>query len=197
MLYKQILPKDWGKKKQVNLNTINRLTMIQMKIKLINPMLFVFFIVLIPNALSHLDAGEDKIIGEYIADFSYSPKEPSVDGKVTMAFSLLNSTNQEVIEPESVWIRISSSKEVVFAGTLKLESGNVAFTYKFPYADDYTITARYNDNEKTIATTDFNIKIRESVPIYYYLIGISVISIIVFIAVKFNVLNKKLKKLDK
>ena len=158
--------------------------------------MFIFIIALIPNALSHLDAGEDKAIGEYLVDFSYSPKEPSIDGKVTMAFSLLNSTNQEVIEPESVWIRISSSKEVVFAGTLKQESGNVAFAYKFPYADDYTITTRYNDNEKTIVTTDFNIKIRESVPIYYYLIGISVISIIVFIAVKFNVLNKKLKRLD-
>ena len=167
-----------------------------MKIKLINLMLFILFIALIPNALSHLDAGEDKAIGEYLADFSYSPEEPSIDGKVTMAFSLLNNTNQEIIEMESVWIRISSSKEVVFAGTLKQESGNVAFTYKFPYTDDYTITARYNDNEKTIVTTDFSIKIRESVPIYYYLIGIIVMLILVFIAVKFNVLNKKLKKLD-
>lgn len=158
--------------------------------------MIIFFIALIPNALSHLDAGEDKVIDEYLADFSYSPKEPGIDGKVTMAFSLLNNTNLEVIEPESVWIRIFSSKEVVFAGTLKQESENVAFTYKFPYADDYIITARYNDNEKTIVTTDFNIKIRESVPIYYYLIGIIVILIIVFIAVKFNFLNKKLKKLD-
>ena len=158
--------------------------------------LLISIIVLIPNALSHLDAGEDKVIGEYLADFSYSPKEPSIDSKVTIAFSLLNNTNQEVIELESVWIRISSSREVVFAGTLKQESGNAAFTYKFPYADDYIITTRYNDNEKTIVTADFNIKIRESVPIYYYLIGIIVILIIVFIAVKFNVLNKKLRKLD-
>ena len=190
------MPKDWGKKKQVNLNTINRLTMIQMKIKLINPMLFVFFIVLIPNALSHLDAGEDKIIGEYIADFSYSPKEPSVDGKVTMAFSLLNNTNQEIIELESIWVRISSPKEVVFAGTLKQESGNVAFTYKFPYADDYIIAARYNSDRETIAEADFNIKIKESVPVYYYILGIIVILIVIFVVTKFNVLNKKLKKLD-
>ena len=167
-----------------------------MKIKLISLMSFVFIIALIPNALSHLDAGEDKVIGEYLADFSYSPEEPSIDGKVTMAFSLLNNTNRGVIETESVWIRIASSNEVVFAGTLKQESGNAAFTYKFPYADDYIITSRYNDNEKTIVTTDFNIKIRESVPIYYYLIGIIVILIIVFIAVKSSVLNKKLKKLD-
>jgi len=169
-----------------------------MKNKILLNVVSIFIIIVSSTiVLPHLDAGEDKIIGEYLADFSYSPKEPSIDGKVTMAFSLLNSSNQEVIETESIWIRISSSKEVVFAGTLKLESGNVAFTYKFPYADDYTITARYNDNEKTIATTDFNIKIRESVPVYYYLIGIVVMLILVFIAVKSNVLNKKLKSLDK
>ena len=167
-----------------------------MKIKLINLMLFVFIIALIPNALSHLDAGEDKVIGEYLADFSYSPEEPSIDGKVTMAFSLLNNTNQEIIEMESVWIRISSSKEVVFAGTLKQESGNVAFTYKFPYADDYIITARYKDSEKAIAEADFNINVKESVPVYYYVLGIIVISIIIFVVMKFNSLNKKLKKLD-
>ncbi len=168
-----------------------------MKIKLISLILFVFIIALIPNALSHLEAGEDKAIGEYLMDFSYSPKDPSIDDKVTMDFSLSNNTNQEVIETESVWIRISSSKEVVFAGTLKQESGNVAFTYKFPYADNYAIKAKYNDNENTIAEADFNLKIKESVPVYYYILGIIVILIVIFVVTKFNVLNKKLKKLDK
>ena len=167
-----------------------------MKLKF-NLMLFILFIASIPNALSHLDAGEDKAIGGYLADFSYSPKEPSVDGKVTMAFSLLNNTNREVIKLESVWIRIASSKEVVFAGTLKQESGNVAFTYKFPYADNYIIAARYNGNGDTIVEADFNIKIKESVPMYYYILGIVVILIIIFIAIKFNVVNKKLTKLEK
>ncbi|MEK6876566.1 MAG: hypothetical protein AABX63_04085 [Nanoarchaeota archaeon] len=158
--------------------------------------MIIFIIALIPNALPHLDAGEDKVVGEYLVDFSYSPKEPSIDDKAAMAFSLLNNTNREVIEPESVWIRLSSSKEVVFAGTLKQESGNVAFTYKFPYADDYIITARYKDSEKTIVETDFNIKIKESVPVYYYVLGIIVTLILIFVVMKFNSLNKKLKKLD-
>ena len=166
-----------------------------MKIKF-NLMSLLIFIALIPNALSHLDAGEDKAIGEYLADFSYSPKEPSINDKVTIAFSLLNNTDQEIIELESIWIRISSPKEVVFAGTLKQESGNVAFTYKFPYADDYIIAARYNGNGETIAEADFNIKIKEPVPVYYYILGIMVILIVIFVVTKFNVLNKKLKKLD-
>ena len=85
-----------------------------MKNKILLNVVSIFIIIVSSTiVLPHLDAGEDKIIGEYLADFSYSPKEPSIDGKVTMAFSLLNNTNQEVIELESVWIRISSSKEVV------------------------------------------------------------------------------------
>lgn len=171
----------------------NKIILLKNKLLLI---LLILIIVLIPNALSHLDAGEDKVVDSYLLDFSYSPKEPGIDGKVTMAFSLLNNTNREVIETESVWIRIASSNEAVFAGTLKQESGNVAFTYKFPYADDYIITARYKDSEKTIAETDFNIKIKESVPVYYYALGIIVILILIFIVMKFNSLNKKLKKLD-
>ena len=169
-----------------------------MKNKILLNVVSIFIIIVSSTiVLPHLDAGEDKIIGEYLADFSYSPKEPSIDGKVTMAFLLLNSSNQEVIETESIWIRISSSKEVVFAGTLKQESGNVAFTYKFPYADNYIIAARYNGNGDTIVEADFNIKIKESVPMYYYILGIVVILIIIFIAIKFNVVNKKLTKLEK
>ena len=107
-------------------------------------LLIIPVIVLIPNVLSHLDAGQDKVIDNYQVDFGYSPENPKTTEKVVIALTLFNNTNQKVIEPESIWIRISSSEEVVFAGTLKQESGNVAFTYRFPYADNYEITSRFN-----------------------------------------------------
>mgnify|MGYP001582750933 CR=1 FL=1 len=44
--------------------------------------IIILIIALIPTALSHMDAGEDKVVGEYLMDFGYSPKEPSIDGKV-------------------------------------------------------------------------------------------------------------------
>jgi len=167
-----------------------------MKIKF-NLMLFILFIVLIPNVLSHLDAGQDKVIDNYKVDFGYSPENPNTNDKVAIALTLFNNTNQEVIEPYSVWVRISSSKEVVFAGTLKPLNGNVAFTYKFPSADNYDITARFNDDKETIVETNFSIEITETVLIYYYSFGIIVLLVIVFIIIKLRVLNKKLKKLDK
>ena len=162
-----------------------------------NLMFFAVFTALTPIALSHLDGGEDKIVDSYLVDFGYSPKSPDIGDKVAMTFSLLNNTNREVIEPESAWIRISSSKEVVFAGTLKQESGNVAFTYKFPYAGDYIIRARYNSENGTIVETDFNITIREKVPEYYYVIVLIVVVLLIYISVKFSSLNKKLKNMGK
>ena len=166
-----------------------------MKIKF-NLMLFILFIVLMPNVLSHLDAGQDKVIDNYKVDLGYSPENPKTTDNVAIALTLFD-TNQEVIEPDSVWIRISSSKEVVFAGTLKPLNGNVAFTYKFPSADNYDITARFNDDKETIVETNFSIEITETVSIYYYSFGIIVLLIIIFIIIKLRVLNKKLKKLDK
>jgi len=158
--------------------------------------LLISVIVLIPNALSHLDAGQDKVIDNYKVDFGYSPENPTTTDKVAITLTLFD-TNQEVIEPDSVWIRISSSKEVVFAGTLKPLNGNVAFTYKFSSADNYDITARFNDDKETIVETNFSIEITETVQIYYYSFGIIVLLVIVFIIIKLRVLNKKLKKLDK
>ena len=159
-------------------------------------LILVLIIALTPNVLSHLDVGEDKTIGNYLIDFGYSPENPNTNDKVAIALTLFDA-NQEVIEPDSVWIRISSSKEVVFAGTLKPKNGNVAFTYKYPYAGDYEITSRFSDDKETIVETDFHIKIEEEIPIYYYFFGIIVVLIIIFVVVKLNVLSRKLKKLDK
>tara|TARA_Y100000310_G_scaffold246052_1_gene251161 strand:+ start:2867 stop:3376 length:510 start_codon:yes stop_codon:yes gene_type:complete len=158
--------------------------------------LLFLFIVALPIAFSHLDAGEDKEIDDFLIDFGYSPENPNTNDNVAIALTLFDK-NQEVIEPTSVWVRISSPKDVVFAGTLKPNNGNVAFTYKFPYADNYDITARFNDDKETIVETDFNIKITETVPVYYYFFGIVVILIIIFVIIKLKALSKKLKKLDK
>ncbi|MCH8067493.1 MAG: hypothetical protein IIC69_02820, partial [Nanoarchaeota archaeon] len=118
--------------------------------------LSILIVALTPHALAHLDVGEDKTIGNYLIDFGYSPENPNTNDKVAIALTLFD-TNQEVIEPDSVWVRISSSKEVVFAGTLKPKNGNVAFTYKFPYAGNYEITSRFSDDKETIVEINFSI----------------------------------------
>jgi len=166
------------------------------KNKFLLVILSLLIIVLIPIVLAHLDVGEDKEIGDYVVDFGYSPENPKTTDNVAIALTLFD-TNQEVIEPESVWVRISSSKEVVFAGTLKPENGNVAFTYKFPYADKYDITARFNDSKETIVKTNFNIQIEgkiSNLEIYFLIFTIIALIIIIFVIIKLKSLKNKLKK---
>lgn len=156
--------------------------------------LFIFLIIIFSlYSFAHLDVGKDKVIDGYLIDFGYTPENPKVTDKVTMAFNLLNDTTKEIIEPTSVWIRISSSKEVVFAGTFHTEAQNVVFNYVFPYADDYEITARFKDNDNTLVETDFEIKIEKKSKIkLYYIAKIIIILIIAgFIIKKFKVKHKK------
>ena len=119
-------------------------------------------VLLVPLVTPHLDGGEDKIIDDYLIDFGYSPEKITSKDKVTLAFNLVNKTTQEVIEPSNVWIRISSSKEVVFAGTFKPQAQHITFTYKFPYADKYTIDARFSDEIRTLTQTNFNLNVKKN-----------------------------------
>lgn len=155
-----------------------------MKLKF-NLMMFILFILLIPNVLSHLDAGQDKVIDNYQIDFGYSPENPQISDNVAIALTLFNNTNQEVIEPESVWVRISSSKNVIFAGTLKPLNGNIAFTFKFPEVDDYEVLVRFNQDKKALVETNFNLKIKGPIistsKFTYLIISILVLIIILIV----------------
>lgn len=117
----------------------------------------------LPITYGHLDGGTDKTIDDYIIDFGFSPEQPKVTDKVTLAFNLVNATTEEVIEPTSVWIRISSPEEVVFAGTFHPEAKHIAFTYIFPEANDYEILARFKDKDKTIVETNFQLTVTDSI----------------------------------
>ena len=156
--------------------------------------LSILIVALTPHALAHLDVGEDKTIGNYLIDFGYSPENPNTNDKVAIALTLFD-TNQEVIEPDSVWVRISSSKEVIFAGTLKPKNGNVAFTYKFPYAGNYEITSRFSDDKETIVEINFSINIEKTsnLEIYYLIFAIIALIIITFVIIKLKSLKNKLK----
>ena len=156
--------------------------------------LSILIVALTPHALAHLDVGEDKTIGNYLIDFGYSPENPNTNDKVAIALTLFD-TNQEVIEPDSVWVRISSSKEVVFAGTLKPKNGNAAFTYKFPYAGNYEITSRFSDDKETIVEINFSINIEKTsnLEIYYLISAIIALIIIPFVIIKLKSLKNKLK----
>lgn len=103
------------------------------------------FLLLSSPAFAHLDAGEDAVVGEYLVDLGYSPENPHSTDELTIALNLVNDSTGKLIEPDKVWVRISTDKEIVFAGNFAPEAGNVVFSYIVPYASKYEITARFFD----------------------------------------------------
>jgi len=135
-----------------------------MKQSLNQLILFIFIILIsLPITYAHLDGGTDKTVNGYIIDFGFSPEHPKTTDKVTLAFNLVNATSEEVIEPTSVWVRISSSEEVVFAGTFHPETKHIAFTYIFPEANEYEIHARFKDNDSTLVEGEFHLTVTDNV----------------------------------
>ena len=166
-----------------------------MKNKILLNIVLIFVIIVFSSIVfSHLDAGQDKVVDNYKVDFGYSPENPNTNDKVAIALTLFD-TNQEVIEPDSVWVRISSSKEVIFAGTLKPKNGNAAFTYKFPYAGNYEITSRFIYDKETIVEINFiiNIEKTSNLEIYYLIFAIIALIILTFVIIKLKSLKNKLK----
>jgi len=121
---------------------------------------FIFFVFNLFIVNAHLAGGIDKELDGYIIDLSFDPKEPQKNQKTVFAISLFNETTQEVIESTKVWVRISSSKDVVFAGTFKPELQNIAFSYTFPESGSFEISTKFFDNENLIVEADFDLNVK-------------------------------------
>ncbi len=168
-----------------------------MKGKISTIIMILLAVSLVPIGFAHLDAGKDKVIDDYLIDFGYSPESPKATDRIEFAFNLINNTTKDIIEPASAWIRISSSKEVVFAGTVHSEAKHVAFAYMFPYADDYDIKVRFKTDETVIVEADFEIKVGKA-PYKYVFVGVkSLIIILLISAIVFVWKNKHKREVKK
>ncbi len=123
----------------------------------------VIFVILslffIPSASAHLGAGEDTVIGGYLVDFGYAPPTPNAKESTILAFNLVNDSTKEVIGPTSVWVRISSPENVVFAGTFHPKSEHVSFSYAFPEPGYYEITAKFEKDDRASVQADFELEV--------------------------------------
>ncbi len=124
-----------------------------------NVIFVILFLSLIPSVSAHLDAGKDTVIGGYLVDFGYAPTTPNAKESTILAFNLVNDSTKEVIGPTSVWIRISSPENVVFAGTFHPKSEHVSFSYAFPEPGHYEITVKFEKDDKTLVQTDFELEV--------------------------------------
>lgn len=126
--------------------------------------LFSFFLlslISISIVNSHLGAGEDKVIGDYLVDFGYEPEILEEDEEATIALNLVNATSNELIVPESVWVRISNENKIVFAGTFSPEAMHVGFAFIFPEKGNYEIKSEFRGEDKVIVSTTFLVEVGE------------------------------------
>lgn len=72
-----------------------------------------------------------------------------------LALTLLNSSTQETIEPESVWVRVSSKKEIALSANFHPVAQQIAFSYIFPYSGEYEMEVKFKNNDFVIAEADF------------------------------------------
>ncbi|MCH8004026.1 MAG: hypothetical protein IH934_05335 [Nanoarchaeota archaeon] len=154
-------------------------------------LILVFLIINLYNVIGHLEGGKDKAVNGYLIDFGYDPKNPIANEKTVIVISLFNETTNEVIEPTSMWIRVSSTEDVIFAGTFKPENQNVAFSFTFPHGDVFEITTRFFEDENLIVETDFDINVKGKT--YYSKIIILFLSLILLVIVLKSILFKPKK----
>lgn len=95
----------------------------------------------------------------YELDIGYSTPAPEAFESVIFDFEILK--DQERFRDFSdVWVRIEGQNGTVFAsGIHNAEFGGARMSYVFPDPGDYTIKARYQKEDDSIATAEFPITV--------------------------------------
>ena len=117
----------------------------------------IFVLICFNSVYAHLDAGQDKAANGYLIDLGYTPAELISMEKASFALNLVNDTTKDPIGIDKVWIRISGSKDTVFAGNFYPEFESVAFTFTFPYPDTYEMSTKFFVGDALAAEANFNI----------------------------------------
>jgi len=104
---------------------------------------------------AHLDAGEDVTVNGYMIDFGYTPEKPLMNDKTILLFNLLNSTTNESLDPDHVWVRISDKNDVVFSGQFRPINKAVTFTFTFAKPGPYEVMATFYDNNSSLVQKTF------------------------------------------
>ncbi|MEK7464152.1 MAG: hypothetical protein AAB617_00010 [Patescibacteria group bacterium] len=96
----------------------------------------------------------EQSVGDYIIEVDYNSLSPEIRAQTSIRFDVGISNKDETETPgfTDVWVTIApnNSFDTVFAGDInKLEFGGTGFTFTFPKAGDYKLTARFQKNGKS------------------------------------------------
>jgi hypothetical protein len=155
---------------------------------------FALFALYLNFVEGHLAGGLDKQVNGYVVDLGYEPAVMKANEKTVIALSLLNASTSDIVDFDGLWVRIFSD-EVVFAGTFKQEAGNAAFTFTFPEAGSYELTARFFDDEKMVVETDFAVEVGDDGDVnqfsYSSIIILALTILVLFLIFKRHMLKAK------
>ncbi|XKT74456.1 MAG: hypothetical protein ACJKTH_03815 [Patescibacteria group bacterium UBA2163] len=129
--------------------------------KFVATFLVTFLFLLAPGVVGAHSWGtshEDEVNG-YALDIGYSSPAPEVGEAVIFDFEILR--NQERFHDFSdVWVRIEGERGTTLAtGVHNAEFGGSRLSYVFPYAGEYTVSARYQNEDEAIASTEFTLTV--------------------------------------
>lgn len=129
-----------------------QLKYIGIAIAVIATILFVGGTMLYAHEFGESFEGQD---GDVFIDIGYSVENITDDTSVVFDFEILDS-EENMIPFSDVWVRITQEKSTVFAsGIYNARLGGALMTYKFPESGEYELSARFQDDGKSIAEGTF------------------------------------------
>ncbi len=93
----------------------------------------------------------ERVMGDYLIDIGYDPDPLRAGENSVFDFVLKGSADKKEIPFTHVWVRLERGEGIVLAvGLKKADLGKTSLLYNFPEAGEYQLTARFQDNDKTL-----------------------------------------------
>lgn len=104
-----------------------------------------------------IGGGKDKIVGNYLIDFSYSYYKPNDQRPITLSFELKDTISKNSIEYTNILALIlDEEKNLLFRSSIDQNiKGEGALEYLFPKEGSYIIRLKFLNGSETIVGTDF------------------------------------------
>lgn len=139
------------------------------------PLLLALVVLLFPGiALAHGDTPFlEEVVNGHLVDIGYTSGTPSSGEAVLFDFSLLEPTSRERIPFSYVWVKVQNAEDTVVlaTGIHNARFGGPRLSYVFPAEGKYTVSARYEDEEGTLAEVSLPFTVRGEEDHALYLSG--------------------------
>ncbi len=120
-------------------------------------LVFLFLILSVNSAFSHgFGASFEKTVSKYFIDVGYDPFEMTEGDQTTFSFTILTDSTKDLVEFDSVWVRIMDGKRAILATGIDAGINSApTLIYTFPREGEYTLFVRFEKGDETLAEADF------------------------------------------